>query len=138
MSAEKNRPAGTGPAEILAGGSNTSIVSAEPAIPVEPTGLIGCTVEKPLDAALWRLRSGEIGLEDLTPGLAGFCTLSHADGYAAGFTAGVASVAVELRQAISDRDRYYRAAFAPMQPIKPGPSYAELEKRRHTFAGVAE
>ena len=95
--------------------------------------LIGCTVEKPLEAALWRLRLGEIGLEELTPALAGFCTLFHADG----FKAGVESVQPALKQATADADRYWRAAFAPALPIRVGPSYAELEKRRHTF-GDAE
>lgn len=39
--------------------------------------LIGAPMQKPLDAALWRLVTGEIGLQDLTPGLMGFYTLGH-------------------------------------------------------------
>jgi hypothetical protein len=128
---EKNRPAETGPAPKLT--NNATAASISPTADARP--LIGHTVEKALDAALWRLRTGEIGLEDLTPGLAGFCTLSHDDG----FKAGVESVAIELRQALSDRDRYYQAAFSPRAPIKVGPSYADLEaNRRSTYSGGAK
>jgi hypothetical protein len=82
-----------------------------------------------MDATLWRLISGEIGLRDLTPALAGFYTL--------GFDAGRASLTTELDQACSDRDRYYNAAFNPRQPIKIGPSFAELERRRAENYGGA-
>ena len=135
---EENRPLGRGPARILAGSSNNSSVPAPADKGHESAELIGHTVEKPLDATLWRLRTGTVGLEALTPALRGFCTLSHDDGYAAGFIAGVESTSAELRQAIADRDRYYGAAFNPRPPIKVGPSFAEIEKRRNTYAGVTE
>ncbi|POH67630.1 hypothetical protein C3B61_06975 [Cryobacterium zongtaii] len=119
---------------VQAGELNKSIVSAEGPIPAgRPVSKIGATVEKALNASLWRLRLGEIGLQDLTPALMGFCTLSYDDGYEAGFTAGVASGEIELAQIVADRDRYYRAAFNPHPPVKIGPSYADRQASRAAF-----
>jgi hypothetical protein len=136
MSPEREiRPTVNGTDEVLAGSSTAPSVPATNTEPSKPVVLIGATVEKSLDATLWRLRTDEIGLDDLTPALAGF--------YLAGHAAALASVLPELTrveqerdQAASDRDRYYRAAFAPVAPIKVGPSYAELEATRHdTYYG---
>ncbi|TFD48715.1 hypothetical protein E3T46_14900 [Cryobacterium sp. Hh11] len=92
--------------------------------------LIGHTVQKALDAALWRLRNDEISLDDLTPALAGFFLAGHA--------AALASVLPDLTRAEQERDqanssadRYYRAAFNPRKPIQIGQSFRELEKTRH-------
>ncbi|TFC26996.1 hypothetical protein E3O55_13025 [Cryobacterium sp. MDB1-18-2] len=96
--------------------------------PAKPATLIGATVEKALDATLWRLKSGELGLEDLTPALAAFYTIGHADG--------MAQMVYRLQQVEADRDRYYQAVFNPRLPIKIGPSYAEREIiRAEIYAG---
>lgn len=47
-----------------------------------------------------------------------------------GWYAGQDSLRPELELAISDRDRYYRAAFAPRTPISVSKSYAEMEQYR--------
>ena len=132
------RPSAKGTDQVLDSGSTPPIISAPARTTAEPALLIGHTVEKALDAALWRLRKDEISLDDLTPALAGF--------YLAGHAAALASVLPELTrteierdQAVSDRDRYYRAAFSPRDSIRVGPSYAELEKTRHEmYSGGAK
>lgn len=63
------------------------------------TECVGHLVEKQLDSTLWRLVSGELGLHELPPALAGF--------YSIGFAHGQESVQAQLEQAQSDRDRYY-------------------------------
>ncbi|TFB46510.1 hypothetical protein [Cryobacterium tagatosivorans] len=95
------------------------------------THKVGATVEKALDSALWRLKSGEIRLEDLTPALMGFYSIGHTDG--------MAVMAHELQQCAADRDRFYNAAFNPRQPIIIGPSHVELDAtRRAIYNGGAE
>ena len=131
--ARENRSIGDGPAQILAGSSNTSSVPATP--DALPAPLIGHTVEKSLDAALSRLQSDEISLDDLTPALVKWYLTGHGAGLASTLPE-LTRVELERDQAVADRDRYYAAAFNPRAPIKIGPSYAELEKRRHEFAGV--
>jgi hypothetical protein len=139
MSPEREiRPTVNGTDLSLAGGSFAPSVTPTDAKPSEPVALIGSTVEAPLQAALERLRTDAINLDDLSPGLAGF--------YLAGHAAALASVLPELTRveterdnAAADADRFYRAAFAPVKPIKIGPSYAELEAIRHaTYYGGAE
>lgn len=139
MSPEREiRPTDNGTDQVLAGSSTTPSVNPAAPNPSEPVALIGSTVEAPLQAALERLRTDAISLDDLSPGLAGF--------YLAGHAAALASVLPELTRvelernnAAADADRYYRAAFAPVAPIKIGPSYAELEKIRHaTYYGGTE
>ena len=99
--------------------------------PAKPAGKIGAAVEAQLDATLWKLQAGTIGLHDLTPGLMAFYAIGHSDG--------IASIAPQLEQAICDRDRYYSAAFSPRQPINIGPTYAALEAtRRNIFSGGTE
>lgn len=132
MNQEKEiRPTANGTDQVLAGGSNTSIVTAQTRNTSEPASLVGSTVEKALDATLWRLKSGDIRLEELTPALMGFYTLGHADG--------IALMARELQQCAADRDRYYSAAFNPREPITIGKSYADLERvRAEIYSGGAE
>jgi hypothetical protein len=65
--------------------------------------LIGATVDDHLEATLWRLVAGEIGLHQLTPALAGFWSLAYDQGRA--------SRQAELDRANADADRYYRAAY---------------------------
>ena len=97
----------------------------------DATHKVGATVEKALDSALWRLKSGEIRLEDLTPALMGFYSIGHTDG--------MAVMAHELQQCAADRDRYWRAAFDPRQPITIGPSRVEIESTRQAiYNGGAE
>lgn len=134
MSAEReSRPAATKPGAAQVGAVKLRTVfslAPDPADSPKPA-LIGASMEKPLDATMWRLVLGEIGLHELTPGLAAFYTLGHA--------AGVDSIAPQLAQAIADRDRYYMAAFnTGKPPIKIGPSYADLEKIRSEIYGGAK
>ncbi|TFB92774.1 hypothetical protein [Cryobacterium sp. HLT2-28] len=111
--------------------ATTSSLKPNSSNPTEPAGKIGARVETHLDATLWKLKAGEIGLHDLTPALMGFYSIGHSDG--------IASVAPQLEQALADRDRYYRAAFDPRSPIKIGPSHAELQAtRRATYERGAE
>ncbi|WP_104177655.1 hypothetical protein [Cryobacterium sp. Y50] len=56
--------------------------------------------------------------------------LCLADLYNLGHTNGIESLRPALYQANADADRYYAAAFNPRSAIKPGPSYAELERIR--------
>lgn len=41
---------------------------------------VGHTVERQLDTTLWLLLNGDLGLQDLTPALAGFYSIGFADG----------------------------------------------------------
>lgn len=65
----------------------------------QPHARIGATVEKALDATLWRLVTGEIGLQDCTSAIVGL--------YAIGFEHGRQSVLPLLERAQDERDRYY-------------------------------
>lgn len=78
--------------------------------------LIGATVEKPLDASLWRMVTGEICLHDLTPALAGF--------YSVGFEDGRQSLAHELAKAENERDTFYE------RWANPGKELTEVRLRR--------
>lgn len=100
MTARESGPVGTRAAQCLAE-DNTSFprLTDSPGV----SHLVGHTVEKALDATLWRLVLGEIGLHELTPALAGFYHVGHADG--------VASQAGLLRQARHDAERMYVLAF---------------------------
>lgn len=69
--------------------------------------LVGATVERQLDASLWRLVQGEVGLHDLTPALVGF--------YSIGFAHGQDSLRPELERAQHDRDTYYERWTNPGQ-----------------------
>lgn len=75
-----------------------------------PEALRGSTVEKPLDATLWDLVQGRIGLNDLTPALAGFYTLGHHDG--------IASCKARIARLEQDADRLYVQAFNPADRAK--------------------
>ncbi|MFC5791915.1 hypothetical protein EDM22_13805 [Agromyces tardus] len=77
---------------------------------------IGATVEKALDATLWRLITGEIALHELTPALAGFYTIGHAHG--------VESVLERLRNTEHERDRYYELW------TNPGTQLTDIRLRR--------
>lgn len=88
----QNRPSGqTGAVEVQAGELNDSAFHS--------TGLVGHTVERQLDAALWRLVTGEIGLQDCTGALVGW--------YSVGFTHGQESLQPELEQTEAERDTLY-------------------------------
>lgn len=95
MSARESRP------QLGEAGAAEDQVTARSAL--DSTSLVGAAVEKQLDATLWRLIAGEIGLHDLTPALAGWYTL--------GYDAGRAAILPQLQGAEADRDRYYRAAY---------------------------
>lgn len=95
MRAERNRPSdATGAVEVHAGGLNGTHDS---------TGLVGHTVERQLDSALWRLVLGDLGLHDLTPALAGF--------YSLGFAHGQESPSPQIEQAEADRDSLYERLY---------------------------
>ncbi|MEB0265899.1 hypothetical protein [Cryobacterium sp. 10I5] len=129
MSAEKSRPTANGAAQELTNATTASL-KPEHSNPAKPAALIGATVEKALDATLWRLKSGELRLEQLTPALAAFYTIGHSDG--------MAQMLYRLQQVEADRDRYYRAAFNPRTPITIAPSYAEREIiRAEIYSGGA-
>ena len=130
------RPPAKGTDRVLAGSSNTSRIPATPDARLVP--LIGHTVEKALDAALSRLQSDEISLDDLTPALVKWYLTGHGAGLASTLPE-LTRVELERDQAVADRDRYYAAAFNPRAPIKIGPSYAELEITRHEiYSGGAK
>jgi hypothetical protein len=136
LNAKRNSPGvETEAVEIQAGGLNTSTIPQNRAA-LPASAKIGASVEKPLDAALWKFRLDEIGLDDLTPALAAW--------YLEGHAAALASVLPELtraeqtaERANADADRLYRLAYTPAPPIKLGPSYAEVEKIRAEIYGGA-
>jgi hypothetical protein len=114
LTAERSRPAGNRAANVqVSEAGNTSNC---------PT-LIGSSVESQLEATLWRLQRGEIGLQNLTPALRGWYAVAHDEGRVS-------------RQATIDKltataDRLYMAAYGPKVKIDPNaPTYAELERRR--------
>lgn len=67
--------------------------------------LIGYTVEKQLDAALWRLVQGDIGLHECTPALRGWYSVGHHDG--------IESCKRTILRLEADVERYYLYAFNP-------------------------
>lgn len=88
----QNRPSGeTGAVEVHAGELNIHLTHS--------TGLVGHTVEKQLDASLWRLVIGEIGLHDCTPALAGWFSI--------GFAYGQESMQPKLEQVEDERNQLY-------------------------------
>jgi hypothetical protein len=114
LTAERSRPAGNRAANVQ--------VSKAGNISNSPT-LIGASVENQLDAALWRLLNGEIGLQDLTPALRGWYTVAHDDGRA--------SCRATIDKLTATADRLYMAAYGSKLKVAPNtPSYAELERRR--------
>jgi hypothetical protein len=85
--------------------------------------LIGASVEGPLDAALWQLQSGKIGLQDLTPALRGWYAVAYDDGRA--------SCQATIERLSATCDRLYGVAFGLKVEIDPNaPTYAELTRRR--------
>jgi hypothetical protein len=135
LTTKRNSPGvGTEAVKDSAGGLNTSSVTENPTTSPGSAVKIGATVEKALDATLWRFRSGEITLDDLTPALQAFFLDGHA--------AALASVLPELtraeqtaERANADADRLYRLAYTPAPPIKVGPSYASVENTRAEIYG---
>jgi hypothetical protein len=108
--------------------------SSGPVAAERNSALIGASVEKILDATLWRLRKNEITLEELTPALQSFFLDGHA--------AALASVLPELTkaeldrdQAKADADRLYSHLYSPREPIKVAPSHEDLERRRRDYNG---
>lgn len=67
------------------------------------TELIGHTVEKQLDAALYRLITGECSLHEYTSALRGF--------YSCGFWDGQESLRAKLENAEDARDRLYERLY---------------------------
>ncbi|WP_104132655.1 hypothetical protein [Cryobacterium sp. M91] len=133
---EKNRPAGTGPAQKLIDKATTASIPETPDARLVP--LIGHTVEKSLSAALSRLLRDEISLDELTPALADFFLAGHRAALAS-VLPDLTRVEIERDQAQADATRYYNAAFNPRAPIRIGPSYAELEITRHEiYSGGAK
>jgi hypothetical protein len=111
---EESRPAGNRAANVQ--------VSEAGNIPNCPT-LIGSSVEKQLDAALWRLQNAEIGLQDLTGSLRGW--------YTVGYDAGRASCQATIDKLSATCDRLYGVAFGLKVKIDPNaPTYAELTRLR--------
>ena len=105
--------------------------------PVPVVALIGATVETRLAAELARLVADEITLADLTPALQGY--VLHGNRLAlAALLPEYTRLEAALAQAEADSTRYYSALFNPREPIKMGTSRAELEKRRHEYAGVSK
>ena len=136
--AEQNRPLATGPAKILARGSNTSTVPPTEPTSAESAPLIGATVETRLAVELVRLVADEIKLDDLTPALQGYVLHGHRLALAS-LLPEYTRLEAALDQATADRDRYYAAAFNPRSPIKIGPSYAALEiTRAEIYSGGAK
>ncbi|HEY5224961.1 MAG TPA: hypothetical protein VIJ18_18175 [Microbacteriaceae bacterium] len=88
-----------------AGGLNSSVSDTH-----DKTALIGSTVEKSVDATLWKLVLGQIGLHDLTPALAAFWTLGHASG--------IASCRAQIARLENEADRLYVQAFNPKDRAK--------------------
>lgn len=79
------------------GGSNNTLL-AERVAPILPR--IGASVDAELDATLWRLVGGEIGLSDCTPALqAWWCVAAEAGRQSASRD--------EIEQLTRDRDRWY-------------------------------
>lgn len=65
---------------------------------------------------------GDVELHQLPQPLADLYLYGHLDG--------IKSVQPALDRANADADRLYVVAYNPAPPIKPAPSYAELEQRR--------
>lgn len=103
MNAEVRRGENTETDEVLAGGLNTSIVSAHREQPRKMQWNIGASVDNELERTLWRLVAGDIELYHLTPALAAWWTVAHEQGRR--------SVRPALQQAQDERDRYYEIAF---------------------------
>ena len=127
-----------GPAQILAGGSNTPSVPPTAATTAESAPLIGATVETRLAAALVRLVADEIKLDDLTPALQNYVLHGHRLALAS-LLPEYTRLEAALARANADAGRFYSALFNPREPIKIGPSYAELEITRHEiYSGGAK
>lgn len=138
MSPEREiRPTVNGTDQGLAGGSPAASVTPADAIPSEPGALIGHTIEKRLANELERLISDELTLDDFTPALQGYVLHGH--------RLALASVIPALTAAEQERDQERAAAdrlhgflYNPREPIRVGPSYEELERRRHNYTGTPE
>ena len=123
------RPTTTGTNADLANSTNSS-VQPKDATTSEPVALIGATVEKSLAMTLIKLQSDLIGLDDLTPALAGF--------FLAGHEAALRTVLPELTrteqdrdQANADADRLHNRMYNPRPPIDANrPSYSDLQRIR--------
>lgn len=129
---EQIRPTANGTDQGIAGSSTSSIIPALGATTSKPIALIGSTVETRLALELDRLRSDETCLDDFSPSLQGFVLHGHRLALAS-LLPEMTRLEVALEQACSDRDRYYRAAFAPAATYKSGPSYAEIQATRHAI-----
>ncbi|MDJ0325115.1 hypothetical protein QMG61_15220 [Cryobacterium sp. PH31-AA6] len=136
MTEKKNPQAANQGAEVKPGRSGSISILADDSAPIPETPKIGATVEGPLSAALVRLLADEITLDDCTPALAAWFLEGH--------RAALASVLPELTRAEqsaehanADADRLYGLAFTPREPLKVGPSYAEIQKiRAETYRGT--
>ncbi|MFF2495846.1 hypothetical protein [Agromyces sp. NPDC058064] len=102
MSAERESRPGTNRTAKV--NLSESIVSGDEPNRARPH-LIGASVEKALDGALWDLIHGRTGLHELTPALAGFYTLGHA--------AGIKSAELTIARLQFEADRLYVQAFNP-------------------------
>lgn len=83
------------------------------------TELVGFTVEKQLDATLWRLVTAELSLHECTPAIRGV--------YSLGFWDGQDSLRARLQDAEDAADRYYEQAFH-------GKELADVRLRRMRIA----
>ncbi|MEB0264362.1 hypothetical protein [Cryobacterium sp. 10I5] len=136
MSAEKSCPTANGAAQEL---TNATTVSLKPdqSNPAKPVTLIGASVENRLAVELARLQSDEINLDDLTGALQGFVLHGHRLALAS-LLPEYTRLETALAQANADAGRYYSALFNPRQPIKIGPSRADLEiTRAEIYSGGA-
>ncbi|MEA9997839.1 hypothetical protein QN367_01875 [Cryobacterium sp. RTS3] len=107
MSAEKSRPTANGAAQELTNATTASL-KPEHSNPAKPAALIGATVEKPLDAILWKIILGHAELHQLTPALFAWWTLAH--------DTGRASRQAEIDRLSDENDRLYlRANNDPKQ-----------------------
>lgn len=101
MTTTRSRPDGNGAArEDQVDGRSTS----------HGTELFDPGVENRLDATLWALVAGDIGLEDLPRAQLALWTVAY--------EAGRASVLPHLRQAEADRDRYFNAAYGSSDQLR--------------------
>jgi hypothetical protein len=100
-------------------------------IEAKASELVGATAEKPLDASLWRLITGEIGLQDCTPALRAWYQFGFDDGRKAAQTE-IGRLELQLANVCRERDSLYERL------TNPGKKLSQMKQRRIDQAVNAE